>query len=186
MEVLIVVGTENKPKLKSHKRYLFIIYCLGILFIWPTGLFWIALQGYYQYFNLYILVMVPFDLIAVLMLMSLVISPFKYSIFGPYQRRPFPNDKPLLEKSTGGRISLMSVYGPLIKFVVFPSGLGISFFGIGKVFIPTQYFTKINPHFSGNYKLEHNSSEVRSPIIFNSKDLYEALQKLQGFEKENM
>lgn len=181
-----MVGMENKTKLKSHKRYFFIIYCLGILFIWPTGLFWIALKGHYQYINLYILVMAPLALIAVLMLMSLAISPFKYSIFGPYERRPFPNDKPLFEKSTSGRISLMSVFGPLIKFMVFSSGLGISIFGIGKVFIPTQYFIKITPHFSGNYKLEHESPEVRSPIIFNSKELYEALHKLQDFKKENI
>jgi hypothetical protein len=70
--------------------------------------------------------------------------------------------------------------------MVFSSGLGISIFGIGKVFIPTQYFIKITPHFSGNYKLEHESPEVRSPIIFNSKELYEALHKLQDFKKENI
>jgi len=184
--VFIVVDIERKPKLKSNKRYFLILYCLVILFIWPIGLLWIAFEGLFQYTNLYVLVMASQALIVALMLLSLVITPFKYSVFGPYKRRPFPNEKPLLEKSTSGRISLMSVYGPLIKFVVFPSGLGISILGIGKVFIPTHYFVQINTHFSGSYKLKHNSPEVRSPIIFNNKDLYESLQKLQGFEKENM
>ena len=181
-----MVDIEKKPKSKSKKRYFLILYCLVITFVWPIGLLYIVFKGQFQYINLYILVMAPQALIGTLMLLSFAISPFKYSVFGPYKRRPFPNEKPLLEKSTSGRISLMSVSGPLIKFVVFPSGLGISILGIGKVFIPTHYFVQINTHLLGSYKLKHNSPEVRSPIIFNNKDLYESLQKLQGFEKENM
>lgn len=181
-----MVDIEKKPKLKSKKRYFLILYCLIITFVWPIGLLCIVLKGQFQYINLYILVMAPQALIVTLMLFSLAISPFKYSVFGPYKRRPFPNEKPLLEKSTSGRISLMSVYGPLIKFVVFPSGLGMSILSIGKVFIPTHYFVQVDAHFVGSYKLEHNSPEVRSPIIFYNKDLYESLQKLEGFENENM
>lgn len=181
-----MVDIKKKPKSKSKKRYFLILYCLVITFIWPIGLLYIVFEGQFQYINLYILVMAPQALIVTLLLFSFAMSPFKYSVFGPYKRRPFPNEKPLLEKSTSGRISLMSVYGPLIKFVVFPSGLGISILNIGKVFIPTHYFVQIDTHFMGSYILKHNSPEVRSPIIFNNKDLYESLQKLQGFEKENM
>ena len=181
-----MVDIEKKPTSKSNKRYFFILYCLLILFFWPIGLLWIGLNGLFQYANLYILVMAPQALIVVLMLLSFIITPFNYSVFGPYKRRPFPNEKPLFEKSTSGRISLMTVYGPLIKFVVFPSGLGISIFGIGKVFIPSHYFVQTTPHFVSSYKLKHNSPEVRSPIIFNNKDLYEHIKKLQGFEEENI
>ena len=175
-----MVDIENKHELRSRKRYFFMIYCIVVLFVWPLGLFWMILNEYVEYIVIYILVMTPLELIAMSMLFSLAISPFKYSIFGPYKRTPFPNEMPLLEKSTGGRISLVQVSGPLIKYVVYPSGLGISILGTGKTFIPTRNITVLKPHFLNSYKLEHNSPELRNPVIFNSRELYEALRKLRG------
>ena len=174
-----MVDIENKHGLRSRKRYFFMIYCIVALFVWPIGPVWMILNGYVEYLTIYALVAVPLALIAMLMMLSLAISPFKYSIFGPYKRTPFPNEMPLLEKSTGGRISLFHVSGPLIKYVVYPSGLGISILGTGKTFIPTQYITDIKPHFLNRYKLKHNSPELRNPVIFNSRELYEALRKLR-------
>ncbi len=156
------------------------IYCIVVLFVWPIGLLWMVLNEYVEYIIIYVLVMAPLELIAMLMMLSLAISPFKYSIFGPYKRTPFPNEMPLLEKSTGGRISLVRVSGSLIKYAVYPSGLGLSILGTGKTFIPTQAITVLKPHFLNSYKLEHNSPELRNPVIFDSKELYEALQKLRG------
>ncbi len=174
---------ENKPELRSRKRYFFMIYCIAFIFAGTLGPIWMILNGYMEYITIYALVVAPLDLIAVLMLLSLAISPFSYSIFGPYKRTPFPNEMPLLEKSTGGRISLFHVSGPLIKYVVYPSGLGISILGTGKTFIPTQYITDIKPHFLNRYKLKHNSPELRNPVIFNNRELYEALQKLRGVQE---
>lgn len=179
----MVVDIENKHELRSRKRYLFMIYCIVVLFVWPLGLFWMVLNEYVEYIIIYVLVMAPLELIAMLMVFSLAISPFKYSIFGPYKRTPFPNEVPLFEKSTGGRISLVQVSGPLIKYVVYPSGLGISILGTGKTFIPTEAITVLKPHFLNRYKLEHNSPELRNPVIFNSRELYEALRKLRGVQE---
>jgi len=178
-----VDGIENKPELRSRKRYFFMIYCIVALFVWPIGPVWMILNGYVGYVTSYALVAVPLALIAMLMLLSLAISPFKYSIFGPYKRTPFPNEMPLLEGSTGGRISLVQVSGPLIKYVVCPSGLGISILGTGKTFIPTRAITVIKSHFLNSYKLEHNSPELRNPVIFNNRELYEALRKLCGMHE---
>ncbi len=175
-----MIDIEDKHELRSRKRYFFMIYCIAVLFAWPLGLLWVVLNEYIEYIIIYVLAMVPLELIAMLMILSLAISPFKYSIFGPYKRTPFPNELPLLEKSTGGRISLVRISGPLIKYVVYPSGLGLSILGTGKTFIPTQAITDIKSHFSNSYKLEHNSPELRNPVIFDSKELYEALQKLRG------
>nr|QNO47712.1 hypothetical protein LDJELIEA_00010 [Methanosarcinales archaeon ANME-2c ERB4] len=175
-----MVDIENKHELRSRKRYFFMIYCIAVLFVWPLGLFWMISNEYIEYITIYILVMTPLELVAMLMILSLAISPFKYSIFGPYKHTPFPNEMPLLEISTGGKISSVQVSGPLIKYIVYPSGLGISILGTGKTFIPTRYITDIKPHFLNRYKLKHNSPELRNPVIFNSMELYEALQKLRG------
>lgn len=179
-----MINVENKTEIKSYSRYLFMVYCLALLFAWPVGLFWIALTNI-QYINLYILVMLPLILISTAMWLSLIIIPFKYSIFGPYKRRQFPNEIPLFKKSTSGRISLLNVFGPLIKFIIFPSGVGISILGTGKVFIPTQCIIDINPYSLASYKLKHNSPELRNPIIFDNKELYEYLQNFIGFEKKD-
>ncbi len=180
----MVINVENKPEMKSYSRYLFMIYCLILLFAWPVGLFWMAFTNI-QYINLYILVMVPLALIATSMWLSLFIIPFKYSVFGPYKRRPFPNEIPLFKKSTSGRISLLNAFGPLIKFIIFPSGVGISILGTAKVFLPTQCIININPYSLASYKLKHNSPELRNPIIFHNKELYESLQNFIGFKKNS-
>lgn len=159
------------------------IYCIVALFVWPIGAVWMILNGYMEYVTSYALVAVPLALIAMLMMLSLAISPLKYSIFGPYERTPFPNEVPLLERSTGGRIALAQISGPLVKYAVYPSGLGISILGTGKTFIPTHAITVIKPHFLNSYKLEHNSPELRNPVIFNNRELYEALRKLCGMHE---
>jgi hypothetical protein len=73
------------------------------------------------------------------MLGNLLVFPFEFSMFGPCERTLFPDEVPVVRQSWSfGRISWFSGRAPVFTWVVYPSGIGISVFGIGKVFVPVE------------------------------------------------
>jgi hypothetical protein len=130
-------------------------------------------------------VLFPCFFIAVLMIMNAFVFNFKYSILGHLERTAFPNEQPVLTKTWqwgllgSGRLGLFRATS--INWYVFPSGLGISIPGIGKVFIPEKYIKEINENVKwfylySCYQLVHTSPEVRSPVLFRDKELFETLR----------
>ncbi|MBF0490949.1 MAG: hypothetical protein HQL15_10160 [Candidatus Omnitrophica bacterium] len=108
-----------------------------------------------------------------------MIFPFKYSIFGPMARAPFPQEQPIFEQSNSwGSIGLCNVRGYAFKMHIFPSGVGISW-GWAKIFIPKINILSVEATFMG-YKLIHNSPELRNPVIFSSKENFEKIQSILG------
>jgi len=116
------------------------------------------------------------------MVMSLFVFAFEFSIFGPLERSPFPNEKPVLkENGTWGQIGLFRGTFPFFSWHVFPSGLGISIFGIGKVFIPAEQIKGLSEEtglkfFKGRYILKHSSPELLNPVYLPNSRLFEALK----------
>jgi hypothetical protein len=178
-----------KPNQKSHKWYLFYRFFIAItligMLVW--GVSWIAdsiasrAPSVVQLIGLGILI--PCFMIAAFMLMSLIVFPFKFSILGNLERTPFPNEQPVLRKTgTWGRIGLFRATIPFFNWILFPSGLGISIPGIGKVFIPINrlHLNKTSKSFSNNYQIIHDSPEVHGPIYLPDEILLERLRVLAG------
>ncbi len=103
--------------------------------------------------------------------------PIGYSVFGSHNRTPFPDEVPIRdEKYTWGRLGFFYGSIPLYRWIVFPTGLGVSVFGIGRAFVHVGQIVRLQPHASGWYELHHSSPELRNPIILPSKGLFESVQ----------
>lgn len=174
-----------RPRLKQHKLYLlYRIYCVGAIIAWnATALLWGLSQAAtprdtpnYLSEALPFLLMIPIILPALFMACNLAVFPFEFSVFGPYERTPFPNEVPILKQSwLGGRVSWFSGGAPIFTWVIYASGIGISILGIGKVFIPVDCIVELRPGLIG-YTLRHNSPELRNPVTLPTYDLFEAVQ----------
>lgn len=113
-------------------------------------------------------------LFGVLMLMfwNLVIFGYDFSLLGPYERTPHPQERPIYRVLGWGRIGVWRFRAPfpLLIWTVYPSGLGISMLGIGKAFIPTAKIVSLQWSalsllvFWTPYKLVHSSEELPSPL----------------------
>ena len=103
--------------------------------------------------------------------------PIGYSVFVSHNRTPFPDEVPIRdEKYTWGRLGFFYGSIPLYRWIVFPTGLGVSVFGIGRAFVHVGQIVRLQPHASGWYELHHSSPELRNPIILPSKGLFESVQ----------
>lgn len=174
----------NLERLKTNNRFIYYrIYCVAVFLVWNVVFLWIF--THHKQNIRYAFLMVPFMLPAMVMICNLAIFPFKYSIFGPNERTPFPKEQPIFEKyNFWGGIGWFSGSGRVFSFRmhIFTSGVGISFFGGAKAFISKSNISFIESSFNG-YKLIHNSAELHNPIIFSSKDNFEKIQtilKLKG------
>jgi hypothetical protein len=129
------------------------------------------------------LIIFPLFGAAVFMLQQLFVFPAEYSCFGRLARTPFPNEAPVLViKNSWGAVSIFKASVPFFIWYLYPSGLGISVFGVGKAFIPTDRIIEViesqglEKYFYGPYTLRHSSTELLSPVYFPDKRLFDALQ----------
>ncbi len=177
-------------RLKHHKRYLFyriytpvvwVSFCIFVIFWWisvatnkePSASQMIAFGILFPCFGA-----------AVFMIMNLFVFPPEFGIFGTLERDHFPSEQPIL-KITGswGIVGLLRATTPFFSWRVYPSGLGISILGIGKVFVPKQQIKRLSKQkglsfFTARYKLLHNSPELYNPVYFGDSKLFEALRVL--------
>ena len=167
---------SNEPRLKPNKRYIFYrVYWIFVFVLWNG-------MAFLKDFNLspiYILLMFPLVVPAIHLTFSLLAIPFKYSVFGPYERTPFPQEEPLLKQRGAGGVGwfLYNPLNPIFNWYIFNSGLGVSILGLGKVFIPAEQIVSMQQDFLYNYKLIHKSPEVRNPIGLPI-TIFEAVQNL--------
>ena len=163
---------KGEEALKAGKWYLFSrIYCLAIILIWNSLLCWEFHPGGTR--SVYIFFMLPLALPALSMLASLIAFPWRYSAFGPYQRIRPPHEHTLIIKRFAG-IRIGWLQTPF-AITLYPSGLALSIFGIGKAFIPLESISHIEQGILGRCTLHHCWPEVRSPIKFSCKQIYDRL-----------
>ena len=115
---------------------------------------------------------------------SLDIFPYEYSLLGVSKRsRHIPDEPPLMSLtsgfSTGTLFGGLSQPSSMFRFRLFREGLEIRIFPFGKVFISIASFQRVEKGILPfHYALFHKHNEVRSPINFTSKRLFEALNQL--------
>lgn len=164
-----------QERIKSHKRYIFYrVYCIIAIAVWNIVGFWMM---FHKMTPQYILPMIPLILPAIFLVFDFAISPFKFSVFGMYEKTSFPQEGPLFtQKYSWGQIGWFHASIPFFSWYVFPSGLGISIVGSGKTFIQIDNIVAVRKYFLQGYKLTHNSPELRNPVILPTKRVFEALQ----------
>ena len=149
--------------------------------IWCTSL----LSGHdpWPILSITFLIIFPLFVVAVFMIMHLFIFPSEYGCFGRLARTPFPDEIPLVEiKNSFGAVSMFRGTKPFFSWYLYPSGFGVSIFGIGRAFIPTDRIIEVVESqgwekFSyGPYTLRHSSPELFSPVYFPDKRLFDTLQ----------
>jgi hypothetical protein len=174
----------SSQRLKRHRRYyLYRIYPFVALIVWLT----IGLWGFppsttpaytpnYLHETTSSFVIFLTFLPAPFMLGNLMVFPFEFSMFGPYERTLFADEVPIVRQSWSfGRISWFSGRAPVFTWIVYPSGIGIAVFGIGKVFVPVECIVDLRPNSRG-YILRHNSPELRNPVTIPAREVFEAVQ----------
>ena len=172
----MVIPEKLRPT--SVNQYLYYrIYCVAAVpvFLWA----FLPNSGYA------FLIVIPF-LPALIMILNLTVFPLKYSILGPNMRTPFPQENQILvQTNSWGGIDGMGAFGGFgarqnmslaMTMYIFSSGVGISFFGNNKVFIPKENICSLESNGLMGYKLTHNSPELRNPVVFSSKEIYEKMQ----------
>ena len=118
------------------------------------------------------------------MVMSVFVFRMEYSVLGDLERIPFPNEEPIAKfANTWGRIGSFRGTVPFFSWYIYPSGLGISIWGIGRVFVPADCIESLNEDsdslFSASrYEIIHNSPEVNSPIYLPSEMIFDKLRTI--------
>lgn len=181
---------------KKHKRYIFYRLYVPVVYAGFFILFisWmISAANNREPSNIQIIgfiLLFPSFGAAVLMIMSVFVFPFEFSIFGPLDRSHFPSEQPISKFiGTWGMVGIFRASIPFFNWYVYPSGLGISILGIGKVFIPSEnikelkevkgFPTIFTTFFTSRYRLIHNSPEFHGPVYLPSRSLFETLKVFQ-------
>ncbi len=123
------------------------------------------------YYSLLTILAVP----SILLLTTLFIFPWDYSIFGRLEKTHVPTEDPLMDlKYSWGRIGMSNGSWPMFRWRVYRNGLGVTMRPMGSVFIPLEKielevknkrwweFMALRAYFAG--RIEHTSPEVRGPI----------------------
>jgi len=176
----------NPEIIKTSPRYLYYrIYAVIAIILWNT----FCLSQFPDFKKIYhpdpktVFIYILFSVVLLMPLFTimanLAIFPFKYGILGPNVRTPFPQEQPVfVQKNTWGRIGWFSGRGMSFTMRIFSSGLGISFFGGAKVFIPKENISSIGNEFLMGYKLMHDSPQLRNPVVFSSKENFDKMRSV--------
>jgi len=114
-------------------------------------------------FSGYASLAIIFCIPAFFLLFNVSLYKLDFSALGPYKRMPIPEGEPLVVvESSSISIGLFSASG-IVKWSIFPEGIGINIPLAGKAFLPVTHIKRISSHFL-SYKIEHTSPEIRGPI----------------------
>ncbi len=118
---------------------------------------------------------VPLMLPALFMTFSWAAFPLPYSVFGPLERSPVP-DQPPHYTATGlsAQVGRLNLNGPFVQVDVLPAGLALRFFG-QSAFIARERFVACERLRFGRTKVVHDSPEIRSPLVIGDGRLADAL-----------
>lgn len=183
----------SEAKLKTTKWYLFWrIYCVTFFLMLAgcmTGLIYMSEGQNETGFSVlpsympFILIIYLFFVSVFLLLFDLTIFTFNFSVFGPYERTPFPEEEAKQEWTVNSlKIGLFQSNGIPVKWYLYESGIGIFIWPKSKVFIPKENIVELYESktiFSHSYILKHSSPELRSPVIIKNNEIFNALQDMK-------
>jgi len=128
-----------------------------------------------------VLAMTPFAVLAILAMFSWHAFPFAYSVFGRYRRTEFPKEGVLCE-ITWSHVVIGRCFRSNLGIIwfVFPSGVGILVWGIGRVFLPFAEIGEVTKVGRSRYRIDHSCAEVRSPIVMPGRVMDAILDVFRG------
>jgi hypothetical protein len=139
---------------------------------------WVLGIGYYldlllvqrnKFAPLLLVLAVPSGAVVVLMILNACVFPIAYSVFGDRARTPFPKDvDPMEVPASWIRLRAFSSTRPTVTWLIFPTGLGIEIFAIGRVFLPFSSIVSFEPAGQGAFCIWHACPELRSPVFIPS------------------
>ncbi len=173
----------SRGELKPPGQYWFVrIYTAAVLLVWDS----LILVHLYNGLTvgkepdfLAVGAMTPLAFLAILAMFSWGAFPFAYSRLGRYKRTAFPKEA-AIHRIDGSWIVISSCFRSNldVSWLVFPSGLGISIGGIGRVFLPSTEIDEITRGGRSYYRMSHTCPEVRSPITIPAK----VIETIRNFE----
>lgn len=171
------VKGEYQPIRKKHRWWLVYLTATGIVFIsiWAlaVGLIFAAFSEF-PFPQRVVPTLIP-TLIAVAFLLIVFfgsrIFPWRYGVFGPYERSPPPKDFfPRITMS----FDLPDIQGA-IRYEVGKEGIEITYARYGsRVFIPSGTIRAVVPMGLRLFQIEHDCPEITSPLDV-SKEVAEAI-----------
>ena len=167
---------EHQPIRKKHRRWL--LYSLALGLIWTSFLvfevvmFSVSIRSLPTPFRIAAVVIPLVVLVGVclILVMGTRIVPWRYTVFGPYERSPRPKD-------FQARICMnVAPYRPqyVARYEVGKDGIELTFAFGGRAFLTATSITAIGPAAWRTYVVEHDSPEIGGPLVV-SQEVGEAL-----------
>ena len=175
--------SEHHPIRKQHNRWLYyslaaVLTWLAVLVFELTALF-LGTWDFPTPFRIAVLafLLVPAFVLVLSVVMGSRILPWRYSVFGPYERTPPPKGF-----QAHIRLSLDPQQPHFIRQLdVGRDGLELTFSGLTlfgrwqtRAFLPASSITSIGPATWRTYVVEHNSPEIDGPLVV-SQEVGEAI-----------
>ncbi len=161
---------------KGHHRYLaYRVFCCMTVIAFITTALGVAYADWQGLLMAYAIL--P-TFVGLMMCLNLATFHFDFSIFGPLRRTAMPKEKPLARQGGDGSVGWYQVKGPMFTWIVFPAG--VAFRGLtGDGFIPWQRVKRVKRVkwlWVSDIKIEHDSSEVRSPVVMGAAGLWHTIR----------
>lgn len=169
---------NSQPIRKKHSRWLVYLLLAGLgiaaVFVIEAGILNVFAIGFPSLIRILAVVVPAIVLLCFLLIVTVGtrIFPWRYSIFGPYERTPPPKGfQPHIRMS-------VDAYQPNYIWQVEVGHEGIALtmgrYLPTRAFLPASSITAIGPAAWRTYVLEHDSSEIDSPLIV-SQEVGEAI-----------
>jgi membrane protease YdiL (CAAX protease family) len=164
-----------KPN-SSRPFWFYRIYCLVIIAFWNITIISSVFTKTKLKNELFYLI--PLLIPAIVLILSAAVFKLPYSAFGRLERTKAPYGNIIEKSACGGEIGYFRGSIPFISWFVYTEGIGFSVIGVGSGFIPFSLVRSVKKHRFAGCTIEHDSPEVRSPLIIPSSRISDAIAKL--------
>lgn len=177
--------SEHHPIRKPHNRWFY--YSLTAVLAWLIVIvveITVLVLGTREFPTLFriamiAIVLVPAFALFLVVVMGSRIFPWRYSVFGPYERAPPPKGfQPHI------RLDVVPLQThDIIRYDIGKDGIDLTYQRGTRAFLPACSISSIGPAAWRTYVVEHDSPEIESPLVV-SQEVGEAiLAGLAGPEK---
>ena len=167
---------ERHPIRKKDSRWLLYFFAAGLavasVFILEVAMLSVFASGLPTFFRV-AAVVVPAIVLAAVLLIFLIgtkIVPWRYTIFGPYERSPVPKGfQPHIQMS-------VEPHHPhfITRYEVGKEGIELTYHRGTRAFLPSASITAIGPATWRTYVVEHDCPEIEGPLVV-SQEVGEAI-----------
>lgn len=122
-----------------------------------------------------------------LMANNLLAFRFDYSVFGRFEATLPPAQEPIardIPLGLGGRVGLLSLTWPFLRWSAFPSGVAFSIFGTFTGFVPFDSVSSMERTLFYGLRIRHRCVEVRSPLRLPATSVVQAILELNAEAKD--